>query len=70
MSAFNGINITKKINRHFEAEKIIYTKSIADTLRELPLPVRPLNKPFRMSINNFYESDFGKLKGHVLTGKI
>ena len=23
-----------------------------------------------MSINNFYDSEFGKLKGHVLTGKI
>jgi elongation factor 1 alpha-like protein len=70
VSAFSGVNITKKINRHFEAESQVYARSIADTLRELPLPVRPLNKPFRMSINNFYESDFGKLKGHVLTGKI
>lgn len=39
-------------------------------MRELPLPVRPVNKPFRMSITNFFESDIGKLKGHCISGKI
>lgn len=34
------------------------------------MPVRPVNKPFRMSITNFFESDIGKLKGHCISGKI
>ncbi len=54
VSAVGGINIAKKIDRKFECEGQVFTKSIADILRELPLPPRPVNKPFRMSITNFY----------------
>jgi elongation factor 1 alpha-like protein len=34
------------------------------------MPPRPIDKPFRMTITNVYESPFGKLNGHCLSGKI
>lgn len=34
------------------------------------MPVRPINKPLRINITNFYEAPIGKLKGHCVSGKI
>lgn len=34
------------------------------------IPVRPIDKPLRVNITNFYESTIGKLKGHCISGKI
>ena len=39
-------------------------------LSELPLPIRPINKPLRVNITNFYDSPGGKIKGHCIAGKI
>jgi elongation factor 1 alpha-like protein len=39
-------------------------------LENLPLPIRPINKPLRVNITNFYESQGGKIKGHCISGKI
>jgi translation elongation factor EF-1alpha len=36
----------------------------------LPLPIRPINKPLRVNITNFYDPTIGKLKGHCFSGKI
>lgn len=34
------------------------------------MPPRPIDKPFRMTITNIFESQFGKLRGHCLSGKV
>lgn len=34
------------------------------------MPPRPIDKPFRMTITNIFESQYGKLKGHCLSGKV
>ncbi len=34
------------------------------------MPVRPINKPLRVNITNFYESPMGRIKGHCISGKI
>lgn len=36
----------------------------------LEMPPRPIDKPFRMTITNIFESQFGKLRGHCLSGKV
>jgi translation elongation factor EF-1alpha len=36
----------------------------------LQVPARPIDKPLRLNITNFYESTAGKLKGHCISGKI
>lgn len=37
---------------------------------DLSIPDRDIEKPFRMSINNYYQSVHGKLKGFCISGKI
>lgn len=34
------------------------------------MPLRPIDKPFRMTITNIYEAQTGKLRGHCLSGKV
>ena len=41
-----------------------------EIIGNLEMPPRPIDKPFRMTITNVYESHFGKLNGHCLSGKI
>ena len=41
-----------------------------DTIADLEMPPRPIDKPFRMTITNVFEPQFGKLSGHCLSGKI
>lgn len=70
ISAFYGINIEDSNTKKFESNGIVYKKSLIQVLEDLPLPTRPLNKPLRVNITNFYESPMGKLKGHCISGKI
>lgn len=70
ISAFFGINIDDSKVRKFKSNDIVYEKTLIQVLEDLPLPIRPLNKPLRINITNFYESPMGKLKGHCLSGKI
>jgi translation elongation factor EF-1alpha len=48
----------------------VYNKCLIQVLSELPLPFRPIDKPLRVNITNFYESPGGKIKGHCISGKI
>lgn len=32
--------------------------------------MRPVDRPLRVNISNFYDSQVGKLRGHCLSGKI
>ena len=41
-----------------------------DIIKNLEMPPRPIDKPFRMTISNVYEPHFGKLNGHCIAGKI
>lgn len=70
LSAFFGINIEGSKTKEFKSNGIAYKKPLLQILEELPLPIRPLNKPLRVNITNFYESPIGKLKGHCISGKI
>ena len=48
----------------------MYKETVMDIISELHLPIRPVDKPFRMNITNFYDAPIGKLKGHCISGKI
>jgi len=43
---------------------------MSDVITHLDLPIRPIDKPLRISVTNFYDSEMGKLKGHCISGKI
>jgi elongation factor 1 alpha-like protein len=45
-------------------------KTLIDLIDDLKIPERQVNKPFRMSINNYYNSQVGKMRGFCLSGKI
>ena len=60
----------KKLDKPFESNEIIYKKTLIETIEELEMPVRPINKPLRVNITNFYESPLGRIKGHCISGKI
>jgi hypothetical protein len=34
------------------------------------MPPRPIDKPFRMTITNVYDSQYGKIRGYCLSGKV
>lgn len=70
ISALNAINITPKNMIKFQAENIEYSESFMDVIKNLEMPPRPIDKPFRMTITNVYEPHFGKLNGHCIAGKV
>ena len=70
ISAFYGINIESSNKREFISNEVKYKKTLIEVLEGLELPARPVNKPLRINITNFYESPIGKLKGHCISGKI
>ena len=44
--------------------------SLIELIDTLEIPMRGLNKPARMSIISFHIATAGKLRGHVLTGRV
>ncbi len=44
--------------------------TLLEIIDQLNIPDRDIEKPFRMSINNYYQSNQGKMKGFCLSGKI
>lgn len=53
-----------------KAENVLYDQCFMDLIANLEMPPRPIDKPFRMTITNVYEPQFGKLTGHCLSGKV
>ena len=70
ISALNCENITRKNMIKFSAENKVYDQSFMDVIKNLEMPPRPIDKPFRMTITNVYEPNFGKLNGHCIAGKV
>lgn len=58
------------MKKPLEANEVVYNKYLIQALSELHLPVRPIDKPLRVNITNFYESPGGRIKGHCISGKI
>lgn len=54
ISAFYGTNILDTRKEPFVAGETVYEKSLIQVLSELYLPVRPIDKPLRVNITNFY----------------
>ena len=70
ISAINATNITRKNVVKLTAENVVYDQCFIELIASLEMPPRPIDKPFRMTITNVYEPQFGKLTGHCLSGKI
>ena len=70
ISAFCGINIHEPMKKPFMVNETVYNKHLIKVLEELHLPTRPIDKPLRVNITNFYESPGGRIKGHCISGKI
>ena len=47
-----------------------FTQSLLEIISDLSVPPRPIDRPFRMTITNVYEPQYGRLKGHCITGKV
>ena len=69
-SAVQGLFLTPKHMRPFSFGPRKYTQSLLEIISDLPVPPRPIDKPFRMTITNVYEPQFGRLKGHCIAGKV
>lgn len=54
ISAFYGTNILDTRKEPFVVGETVYEKSLIQVLSELYLPVRPIDKPLRVNITNFY----------------
>ena len=48
------MNITRKNQVKFETQDKIYDECFMDLVKNLDIPPRPIDKPFRMTITNVY----------------